>query len=46
MDIIICMDHVERKSDVTVCEQQRRRPAYTFAQSDKRLCSSLSTKFN
>ena len=35
MDVIILMDRVERKPDVAACEHQRRRPAYTSAQSDQ-----------
>ena len=42
----MCMDRcqsceVAGKSDF-VCEQQRRRPACTFMQSDQHLCYSLS----
>ena len=37
MDVIILMDRVERKPDVAECEHQRRRPAYTSAQSYQRL---------
>ena len=29
-----------------VCEQQRRRPACASAQSDQRLCNSLSGKYH
>ena len=35
------MDRAERKPDITVCEHQRRRPAYTYAQSDQHLCCSF-----
>ena len=28
------------------CEQKRRRPAYASAQSDQRLCYSISGKYN
>ena len=33
-----------RKYDLVACEQQRRRSACAFAQSDQRLCYSLSGK--
>ena len=46
MDVIILMDHVERKPDVAACERQRRRLACTSAQSDQRLCYSLLGKYN
>ena len=46
MDVIILMDHVETKPDVAACECQRRRPAWTSAQSDQRLCYSLLGKYN
>ena len=34
MDLIILMDSVERKPGLAACEHQRRRPAYTSAQTD------------
>ena len=46
MDVIMLMDHVERKSDVAACEREKRIPAYTSAQSDQRLCCSLLGKYN
>ena len=46
VDIIILMDRVERKPDVAACEHQRRRPAYTSAQSDQRLYYSLPVNYN
>ena len=33
-----------RNPDFVTCEQQRPRPAGAFAQSDQRLCYSLSEK--
>ena len=36
--------HRREKTVFGVCEQQRRRPAYTSAQSDQRLCFSLIGK--
>ena len=35
-----------RKPDFVACEQQRRRPAGAYAQSDQHLCFSLSGKHN
>ena len=46
MDAIILMDRVEKKSDRAPYEHQRSRPAYTFPQSDQRLCYSLPGKYN
>ena len=46
MDAIILMDRVERKPDRAPYEHQRRRPAYTYAQSDQRLWCSLPGKYN
>ena len=46
MDVIILMDHVERKPDLAACERQRHRPACKSAQSDQRLCYSLLGKYN
>ena len=46
VDVIILMDRVERKPDVAACEHQRRRPAYTSAQSDHRIYCSLPGKYN
>ena len=42
MTVIILMGRVERKTDVIAFEDQRRRPAYTSAQSDQCLCCSPS----
>ena len=36
----------EKKPYFVACEQQRRRPACTSAQSDQRLCYSLIGKYN
>ena len=46
MDVNILMYRVKRKPDVAACEHQRRRAAYTSAQSDQRLCCSLSGKYD
>ena len=40
------MSHVMRKPVYAICEQQRRRPACAFAQSDQRLCCSLPRQNN
>ena len=38
---IIILSHVMRKPAFAICEQQRRRSACAFAQSDQRICYSL-----
>ena len=40
------MSHVMRKPVYVICEQQRRRSVCTSAQSDQRLCCSLSGCYN
>ena len=40
------MGRVARKPKVVAFQQQRRRPACADAQSDQRLCCSISGKFN
>ena len=40
------MSHVMRKSVFAICEQQRRRSACAFAQSDQHLCCSLPGYYN
>ena len=35
-----------REKSSVVCEQQRRRPACAYAQSDQRLCYSLIVKYH
>ena len=42
----VYMGLVVRKSDFVACKQQRSRPACADAQSDQRLCYSLSVKLN
>ena len=38
------MDEIERKPDFVACEQQGRRPASAFTQSDQCLCYLVSGK--
>ena len=40
------MGRVARKPKEVAFHQQRRRPAYADAQSDQRLCCSISGKYN
>ena len=40
------MGRVARKTKVVAFQQQRRRPACADAQSDQRLCCSISGKYN
>ena len=40
------LSHVMRKPVYAICEQQRCKPAYAFAQSDQRLCCSLPRQSN
>ena len=40
------LSHVIRKPVYAICEQQRCRPAYAFAQSDQRRCCSLPRQSN
>ena len=40
------MGLIARKPDFVACEQQRRRPACASAQSDQRLCFSLTEKYD
>ena len=41
-----CVGLGARKPVFGMCEQQRRRPACASAQSDQRLCYSLSGKYS
>ena len=43
---ILVMGRVARKPKVVAFQQQGRRPACADAQSDQRLCCSISGKYN